>query len=199
MIKLHTNSPMRGAGSHEAEGCPPGRVPSLPAAGPGRAIEANRAAGRHYNEVASSRWSAHKRCRTQNTNCYQYICIGSINTTPMKDPLKLAQCISQCKVFKHHITFMQETYIIGHKTTIFEDDELKRWTFINSGLKGKASAGVGIALSSDVKLEDIENIIEGRILLARIVLHLFQIFVHMLLRNNMPIQPKKHSLLLCKR
>ena len=89
----------------------------------------------------------------------------------MKDPLKLAQCISQCKVLKHHITFMQETHIIGHKTTIFEDDELKGWTFINSGLKGKASAGVGIALSPDVKLEDIENIIEGRILLARIVLH----------------------------
>ena len=89
----------------------------------------------------------------------------------MNDLLKLAKCISQCKVFKHHITFMQETHIIGHKTTIYDDDELKGWTFINSGLKGKASAGVGIALAPDVKLIDIENIIEGRILLARIVLH----------------------------
>ena len=86
----------------------------------------------------------------------------------MKDPLKLAQCISQCKVLKHHITF---TYIIGHKTTIYDDDELIVWTFINSGLKGKPSAGVGIALAPDVKLLDIENFIEGRILLARIVLH----------------------------
>ena len=34
-----------------------------------------------------------------------------------------------------------------------------------------ASAGVGIALSPDVKLIDIENILEGRILLARVVLH----------------------------
>ena len=45
------------------------------------------------------------------------------------------------------------------------------WTFINSGLKCKASAGVGMALLPDVKLIDIENILEGRILLARVVLH----------------------------
>ena len=38
-------------------------------------------------------------------------------------------------------------------------------------MKCKASAGVGIALSPDVKLIDIENILEGRILLTRVVLH----------------------------
>ena len=46
------------------------------------------------------------------------------------------------------------------------------WTFINSGLKSKGSAGVGIALSLDVKLIDIDDtILDGRILLMRIILH----------------------------
>ena len=89
----------------------------------------------------------------------------------MKDPLKLAQCIHQCKFLKHHITFFQETHITGHKTTIFDDSDLNGWTFINSGMKCKASAGVGIALSPVVELIDIDNILEGRILLTRIVLH----------------------------
>ena len=125
--------------------------------------------GHHYSEVTG--WSIHKRYRTQNTKIHHNICIGSINTTTMKDPIKRAQCISQCKFLEQNITFFQETHIIGHNTILFNDSELNGWTFINSGLKCKASAGVGIALSPDVKLIDIENILEGRILLARVVLH----------------------------
>ena len=79
----------------------------------------------------------------------------------MKDPIKLAQCISQSKYLKHDITFMQETHIIGHSTIVFDDDQLKGWTYINSGLKSKASAGVGIALSPNVKLVDITNKLTG--------------------------------------
>jgi exonuclease III len=75
----------------------------------------------------------------------------------MKDPMKLAQCISQCKFLNHSITFIQETHIFGQSTTKFDDRELCGWTFINSGLKSKASAGVGIALSPDVKLIDIDS------------------------------------------
>ena len=45
--------------------------------------------GRHYSEVASSGWSSHKRHRTRKKHLYD-ISIGSINTTTMKDPLKLA-------------------------------------------------------------------------------------------------------------
>ena len=77
------------------------------------------ATGHHYSEVTSSGWSKSKRYRTQkNTNAfYHSILIGSINTTTMKDPLKLAQCISQCKFLKNDITFMQETHITGHHTT----------------------------------------------------------------------------------
>ena len=83
----------------------------------------------------------------------------------MKDPIKLAQCISQCKFLKNDITFMQETHITGHQTTVFDDAQLKGWTFVNSGMKMKASAGVGIALSPNVK------ILEGRILSIRLILH----------------------------
>ena len=130
------------------------------------------ATGHHYSEVASSGWSTDKRLRTQNFKYHHEICIGSINTTTMKDPMKLAQCISQCKFLKHNITFIQETHIFGQKTTKFDDTELCGWTFINSGLKSKASAGVGIVISPDVKLVDIDDtILDGRILLVRIVLH----------------------------
>ena len=66
---------------------------------------------------------------------------------------------------------MQETHITGHHTTKFYDEHLTGWTFINSGLKVKSSAGVGIALSPNVKLIDMEIILEGRILLARIILN----------------------------
>ena len=99
------------------------------------------------------------------------------------------------QILEHHITFMQESHIIGHKTTKY-DDELKWWTFINSRLKGKASAGVGIALVPDVKLIDIENIIEGRILLARIVLHgintCFTRYKHMFTRYKHMFTRYKH-------
>ena len=130
------------------------------------------ATGHHYSEVASSGWSKTKRLRTQKIKFHRKIDIGSINTTTMKDPMKLAQCISQCKFLNHSITFIQETHIFGQSTTKFDDRELCGWTFINSGLKSKASAGVGIALSPDVKLIDIDDtILDGRILLVRIILH----------------------------
>ena len=137
------------------------------------------ATGHHYSEVASSGWSGHtKRLRTQNTKqhhntrYHHSISFGSINTTTLKDPMKLAQCVMQCKFLKHQITFIQETHIFGQNTTKFKQSEIEGWTFINSGLKSKASAGVGIVLSPDVKLIDIDDtILDGRILLVRVILH----------------------------
>ena len=128
--------------------------------------------GHHYSEVASSGWSGHsKRLQTPNQQMHHKICIGSINTNTIKDPMKLAQCVSQCKFLKQQITFIQETHIFGKSSCKFEDKELCGWTFHNSGLKGKARAGVGIVLSPDVKLIDIDdNILDGRILLVRIIL-----------------------------
>ena len=54
------------------------------------------ATGHHYSEVTSSGWSKSKRYLTQkNTNTfYHSILTGSINTTTMKDPLKLALYIT---------------------------------------------------------------------------------------------------------
>ena len=130
------------------------------------------ATGRHYSEVASSGRPQSKRSRTNNKlKMHRKISIGSINTTTMKDPMKLAQCIAQCKSLGHSLTFIQETHMIGNKTIPFKDPELCGWTFINSGLKGKAQDGVGIALSPDVELVDIDNILNGRILLVRCILH----------------------------
>ena len=80
------------------------------------------ATGHHYSEVASSGWSGHnKRLQTHNTKRHHHnISIGSINTTTLKDPMKLAQCVSQCKFLKNSITFVQETHIFGQHTTKFD-------------------------------------------------------------------------------
>ena len=132
----------------------------------------NYAMGRHYSEVAFSRRPGSKRSRTKNKlKLHRKISIGSINTTTMKDPMKLAQCIAQCKALGHSLTFIQETHMIGNSTIPFKDQELSGWIFINSGLKGKAKDGVGIALSPDVELVDIDNILNGRILLVCCILH----------------------------
>ena len=65
---------------------------------------------------------------------------------------------------------MEALFWIRKLSYKFEDKELCGWTFYNSGLKGKARAGVGIVLSPDVKLIDIDdNILDGRILLVRIL------------------------------
>ena len=128
--------------------------------------------GHHYSEVTSSGWLKSKRHRTQNNNNFHHsIGLGSINTRTMKHPMKLAQCISQCKFLQNDITFMQETHITGHKTITFHNTELKGWQFVNSGMKMKSRAGVGLALSPKLKIVDINNILEGRILLVRLILH----------------------------
>jgi len=36
----------------------------------------------------------------------------------MKDPMKLAQCILQCKFLKHSITFIQETHVWNKYTQV---------------------------------------------------------------------------------
>ena len=82
------------------------------------------ARGRHYSEVASSGRPQNKRQRTneKTTKFHRKISIGSINTTTTKDPLKLAQCILQCKTLNHSITFIQETHVCGKNTIEFEKD-----------------------------------------------------------------------------
>ena len=67
--------------------------------------------------------------------------------------------------------FCQETHITGHKTAIYNYSDLIGWTFINYGMKFKASARVGTELSPGVELIDIDNILEDRKLLTGVVLH----------------------------
>ena len=103
------------------------------------------ATGHHYSEVTSSGWPNRKGTKLKTTNkalFHHSVSIRSINTTTMKDPLKLAQCISQCKFLKNDITFMQKTHITGQQTTNFDDEHLNGWTFVNSGLKAKLVQGL---------------------------------------------------------
>ena len=62
--------------------------------------------GHHYSEVTSSGWLKSKRRRTQTTKKFHHsIGIGSIDTRTSKDPMKLGQCVSQCKLLQNDITF----------------------------------------------------------------------------------------------
>ena len=103
--------------------------------------------GHHYSEVTSSGWSTRKTYRILNTKIHHNDRIGSINH---ERAYKICTVYTQCKFLEQNITFFQEAHIIGHNTSLLNDSELNGWTFINSGLNCKASAGVGIALSPDV-------------------------------------------------
>ena len=92
--------------------------------------------GHHYSEVTFSGWLKSKRHRTHyNSSFYHNICIGSINTRTMKDPMKLAQCISQCKFLKNDITIRK---LLVSKTLLFSNDHKKyardRWLKIEKEL-----------------------------------------------------------------
>ena len=68
----------------------------------------HRETGYHYSEVTSSWWPKTKRHRSHNNIFYHNICIGSVNTIAVNDPMKLAQSLSQCNFFKHDITFCRK-------------------------------------------------------------------------------------------
>ena len=186
MIKPH----MRGAGSHVAEGCPPGRVPSLPAAGPGRAIEAKRAAGcdnlsmssKHQNRLQNSealpsdlhtsvpsKLPSQRAKTKQNKTClFHNVRIGTINVQTAEDEIKLAEYVTQVKELKHDICFFQETHKIGIGEVEFDDPLLKGWRVLYTGFKRKAQAGVAIVLAPHVILDDIMDVDQGRIIGARL-------------------------------
>ena len=99
----------------------------------------------------------------------------------MKDPMKFAQLIAQCKALRHSLTFIQETHMIGNRPYHLKTLNWCGWRFINSGLKDKAQYGVSIALSPDVELVDIDNILNGRILFVRCILYGVKISVFLCL------------------
>ena len=128
----------------------------------------------HYSEVAPSGRSGQKghqnppKSKTVDSKQFQKLCFGSINTRTAKDAMKLTQLISHSKHLKHDITFLQETHITGHQHYKFDDPILKGWSFVNSGYKSKARAGVGIILSPDTEIHDINVVLEGKILLIKL-------------------------------
>ena len=194
MKSPHIINHMRGAGSTIAESCPPARVISLPAVRPGRAIEANCAAGcdtlsrssnEHHNRLSNSDAPAsniptvvpsNHRNKTKRANpnskhktsLYHNVCIGTINVQTAKDEIKLAEYVTQVKELKHDICFFQETHKIGIGEIEFNDPSLKGWRVIYTGFKRKAQAGVAIVLAPHVRLDDIMDIEQGRIIGARV-------------------------------
>ena len=97
--------------------------------------------------------------------------VGSINMLTLKDEMKVPQAILQCKYLNHDLTFIQETHMTGSDTIKFESGECKGWSLIYSGFKQKHAAGVGIAVSPNVKVVDIDNAMEGRILIVRAIVN----------------------------
>ena len=135
---------------------------------PGR----HQATGPHYSEVASSGGSCHKRLKNsakpKPIAKHHNLIFGSINTRTAKDPMKLVEITTQSKALKQQITFLQETHICGYHHFSYDDDLLRGWKIINSGFKGKSQGGVAIILCPEAQIDDIEVILEGRILLARV-------------------------------
>ena len=132
-------------------------------------------AKQHYSEVASSgckvthHFKKGKKSKLSCTPQKKKMIIGSINTLTCKDESHLYTIVSQCKSLKQSLTFIQETHMTGYNHIHFEDEEWLNWSFLNSGFESKAAAGVGIVLSPSAKLIEDEVFIEGRILVARVI------------------------------
>ena len=67
-------------------------------------------------------------------------------------------------------SFVQETHRTGQHTIEFNDSLLNGWKFINSGFQNKSSAGVGLIISPQSEIIDINVVMEGRILVVKIII-----------------------------
>ena len=188
MIMSNTNSDMGGTGSLEAESCPPGRVPSLPAAGPGRAIEANRAAGcdnlslsssntklletqLSNNRVSNKNKTIHGKHRQKNIN-FNTINIATQNVCTLSCDIKLVNSIQEAKNLNIDILALQETRRPGSGHNILDTESLAGWQFIWSGLKQKAEQGVAFILAPHVQLIDEPHIhLDARIITVRVIVY----------------------------
>ena len=94
---------------------------------------------------------------------------GTINCQTLKDDIKLAQVVATSKALQHDLTFVQETHRIGCKQLNFEQ-ELEGWRFINCGLKVKHAHGVGLIISPNAVVNDIEHVLPGRILYVQVLI-----------------------------
>jgi len=111
----------------------------------------------------------HKAKRKQKN--YHHIKIGTINVRTSKCEMKLAEHVLQIKKLQQDICCMQETRMAGQGEVEFKDEVLMGWRVLYYGLRRKSNAGVAIVLSPRVKLVDVEYLMEGRIILARVSLH----------------------------
>ena len=72
-------------------------------------------------------------------------------------------------MLKQDFTFIQETHMTGTHTVHVQDENIIKWTFINSGSCREAAARVGTVLYPTAKLIESEVTLEGRILAARLI------------------------------
>ena len=111
--------------------------------------------------------------------------MGSINVRTCKCESKLADCVTQCKRLGHDITCMQEVRQRGDGTICFEDEILRGWRVVYSGLK-VARAGVAVVLAPHVTLVDVQHILVGRLIIVRVKVNGIKLAIYSCLSSICP-------------
>ena len=90
--------------------------------------------------------------------------IATINVRTLQEDIKLALVVKAAIDLKIDILALQETRRTSTGYFVFDDDSLKGWQWIWSGLKRKKEYGVGILLAPHVKLETYKEHLPARII-----------------------------------
>ena len=92
--------------------------------------------------------------------------IATINVRTLQEDIKLAMVVKAAIDLKIDILAMQETRRTSTGYFVLEDDSLKGWKWIWSGLKRKKEYGVGILMAPHVKLMSYKEHLPARIISA---------------------------------
>ena len=106
-----------------------------------------------------------KRMKVRN---FHNIRIATINVRTLQDDIKFALVVKAAIDLNIDILAIQEVRRTSSGYFVFDDDSLKGWQWVWSGLKLKHEHGVGILLAPHVKLDSFQEHLTARIISATI-------------------------------
>ena len=98
---------------------------------------------------------------------------GNINTTTCKTDEKLTQNILAVKNLGQEMCVFSETHRVTSGIEVLEnwpvESGLNGWKYIGTGNEKRAQSGVGVVLSPEFKVIEIEVVLKSRILYVRLM------------------------------
>ena len=115
------------------------------------------------NQLSNQNIGTKKRLKIRE---FHNIRIATINVRTLQEDIKLALVVKAAIDLEIDILAIQEVRRTSSGFFVFDDDSLKGWQWIWSGLKRKKEYGVGILMAPQVKLESYKEHLAARIISA---------------------------------